>query len=233
MTPTRTPCTAALPRGSRGARGPRAGRPCGRPQRLERLAQTGRSPGPAGLDGRPPAYTVRISPKHDGGLLGAGELAWDAAKGLPLRAAIYAQGQRAGARAQGDRHLLRPGAGRPRSPRPGGAEEVEVDPPAPTRRPSTRQHDVTGVGPCSRRLPFKLSAPRARRPARHEVRLVRFEGREGGRADAYGQGLGGVLVLQRRPSAPAASARATRRCSCRRSTSTARPARSSTPRWRR
>src|SRR5919204_6332205 len=39
------------------------------------------------------AYTVRVSPKHDGGLLGAGELAWDAARGVPLRIAIYAQGE--------------------------------------------------------------------------------------------------------------------------------------------
>ena len=37
------------------------------------------------------AYTIRVSPKHDGGLLGAGELAWDAIKGVPLRIAVYAQ----------------------------------------------------------------------------------------------------------------------------------------------
>ena len=54
------------------------------------------------------AYTVRVSPKHDGGLLGAGELAWDAVKGVPLRFAVLrAQRQLAGARAEGDRHLLR------------------------------------------------------------------------------------------------------------------------------
>jgi hypothetical protein len=41
------------------------------------------------------AYSVRISPKHDGGLLGAAELAWDAQHGVPLRAAIYAQGDSA------------------------------------------------------------------------------------------------------------------------------------------
>ena len=41
-----------------------------------------------------PSYTVRIAPKDDGGLLGAGELAWDAARGVPLRAAVYAQGQK-------------------------------------------------------------------------------------------------------------------------------------------
>ena len=41
------------------------------------------------------AYTIRVSPKHDGGLLGAGELAWDAARGLPLRVAVYARGDTA------------------------------------------------------------------------------------------------------------------------------------------
>ena len=40
-----------------------------------------------------PTYTVRISPKDDGGLLGAAELAWDADNGVPLRAAVYADNQ--------------------------------------------------------------------------------------------------------------------------------------------
>src|SRR3954453_11036868 len=40
-----------------------------------------------------PSYTLRIAPKDDGGLLGAAAVAWDAAHGTPLRAAIYAQGQ--------------------------------------------------------------------------------------------------------------------------------------------
>ena len=45
------------------------------------------------------AYTVRVSPKHDGGLLGAGALAWDALKGVPLRVAVLrAQRQLARAR---------------------------------------------------------------------------------------------------------------------------------------
>src|ERR687888_1256248 len=38
------------------------------------------------------AYAVRVSPKHDGGLLGAAELAFDASRGVPLRIGIYAQG---------------------------------------------------------------------------------------------------------------------------------------------
>src|SRR5919198_5098433 len=38
------------------------------------------------------AYAVRVSPKHDGGLLGAAELAFDASRWVPLRIGIYAQG---------------------------------------------------------------------------------------------------------------------------------------------
>ncbi|HEX4526508.1 MAG TPA: hypothetical protein VH108_07185, partial [Gaiellaceae bacterium] len=38
------------------------------------------------------AYTVTVSPSHDGGLLGSAELAWDATHGTPLKVAVYAQG---------------------------------------------------------------------------------------------------------------------------------------------
>jgi len=41
--------------------------------------------------GDQPAYSVTVSPKHDGGLLGSAELAFDAARGIPLRLAVYAQ----------------------------------------------------------------------------------------------------------------------------------------------
>src|SRR5262249_59705102 len=46
---------------------------------------------PSDVAGRP-TYTVRVAPKHDGGLLGGAELAWDAVHGTPLRAAVYASG---------------------------------------------------------------------------------------------------------------------------------------------
>ncbi len=35
------------------------------------------------------AYTVRVSPKESGSLIGGGELSWDAGNGVPLRAAVY------------------------------------------------------------------------------------------------------------------------------------------------
>jgi len=46
---------------------------------------------PSNVGGRP-AYTVRLSPRETGGLLGSVRLAWDASHGVPLRAAIYARG---------------------------------------------------------------------------------------------------------------------------------------------
>jgi outer membrane lipoprotein-sorting protein len=36
-----------------------------------------------------PAYTVRVSPKEGGSLIGGAELSWDAVHGAPLRAALY------------------------------------------------------------------------------------------------------------------------------------------------
>jgi outer membrane lipoprotein-sorting protein len=43
---------------------------------------------PTDVAGRP-AYTVRVSPKESGSLLGGAELSWDADSGVPLRAAVY------------------------------------------------------------------------------------------------------------------------------------------------
>src|SRR3954449_8896383 len=42
------------------------------------------APTPGVIAGEP-AYTVRVAPLQNGGLLGAAELAWDAAHGVPLR----------------------------------------------------------------------------------------------------------------------------------------------------
>ena len=56
----------------------------------EHAAVNGPTPGSVAGD---PAYTVRVSPRSRAGLLGAVELAWDAAHGLPLRIAAYARGE--------------------------------------------------------------------------------------------------------------------------------------------
>jgi len=62
-------------------------------QQLDKLAQVAIvSPAtPTNVAGQP-AYEVRLAPAQNGGLLGAVALAWDAAKGIPLRVGIYARG---------------------------------------------------------------------------------------------------------------------------------------------
>jgi outer membrane lipoprotein-sorting protein len=144
-----------------------------------------------------PSYTVRIAPKDDGGLLGALELAWDAVRGVPLRAAIYAQGS--------DDPVLeveatdisygRIAAGRIDTTPPAGAKVTEIDPPTGVDAKGRPTH-VEGVDEVAKRLDFPLAAPDelAGLP-RRSVRLVRM-GSESGAVSVYGRGLGAILVFQ-------------------------------------
>ena len=134
---------------------------------------------PSTVAGRP-AYTVRIAPKHDGGLIGAAELAWDAASGTPLRAAVYASGAAkpvleltATDISFGKVDAAALGVTAPR-----GAKMTTVDlgdaahraPAAGTGRPSAAR------APSSARVPFRLERPGpARRapPARGAPRRLR------------------------------------------------------------
>jgi len=165
---------------------------------LDRLAQTWTLSGaePTSTAGRP-TYTVRIAPKDDGGLLGAAELAWDALKGVPLRAAVYAQGQDEPVlELEADDVSYGPIADSTFTAKPpAGTRVVEIDPITgvddhgrPTR--------VRGVDAVQRRLPFELSAPAelAGLP-RTEVRLVDAGGSPGA-VSVYGEGMGAIVVLQ-------------------------------------
>ena len=116
-----------------------------------------------------PSYTVRIAPKDDGGLLGAAELAWDAARGVPLRAAVYAQGDdeptlelAADDVSYGaiDANTLTPAL-------PAGTRVTEIDPPAADA--AGRPIRVRGVDAVQQRLDFPLSAPeQLAGPAAHQ-----------------------------------------------------------------
>ena len=57
------------------------------------------------------AYTVRVSPKEGGSLIGGAELSWDAVHGVPLRAAIYSSTSSSSPVIElaATRSLLRPG----------------------------------------------------------------------------------------------------------------------------
>ncbi len=157
------------------------------------------------------AYTVRVSPKHDGGLLGAGELAWDAIRGVPLRVAVYAQNDSAPVLELKATDISY-GAVDPSvfsvSP-PSGAKVVQVD----TSKARTsamaakakRRHnhrEVTGVGAVAKKLPFTLVAPKQLVGLpRRDVTLLSWGGHPAALV-SYGQNLGGVAVIEQ----PAASA---------------------------
>jgi len=164
---------------------------------LDRLAEAWTLSGaqPTSTAGRP-TYTVRIAPKDDGGLLGAAELAWDAARGVPLRAAVYAQGQ--------DEPVLELeadevsygaiDAGVFDTKPPAGSEIVELDPPDHASGDPSR---VRGVDAVQERLGFPLSAPdQLAGLPRTDVRLVDANGSPAA-LSVYGEGMGAILVLQR------------------------------------
>jgi outer membrane lipoprotein-sorting protein len=151
------------------------------------------------VTGNRPSYTVRISPKDDGGLLGAARLAWDAATGAPLRAAVYAQGQSAPVLELKATHVSYghvPASDVTLKPPP-GAKTVDVSPPAaPAAHAQRHQKSVAGLKAVQRRLSFRLAAPaRLAGLPRQEVRLTRSGG-EAGAVATYGKGLGAIVVFQ-------------------------------------
>ena len=146
-----------------------------------------------------PSYTVRIAPKDDGGLLGAAELAWDTAHGVPLRAAVYAQGNPDPVlelEATDISYGPIPAARVDAAP-PAGAKVTELNPQTGVDAHGRPTH-VRGLAAVQKRLGFELSAPDelAGLP-RRGVSLVRI-----GDAEAallrYGDGLGQILVVERR-----------------------------------
>ena len=159
---------------------------------------------PSTTAGRP-SYTVRISPRDDGGLLGAAEVAWDADRGAPLRAAVYVQGESepvlelAATEIDYGRVASADLAARPHQ----GARVVEVDPAKLGAKGPTST--VSGVDAVRRRLDFPLAAPAelAGLP-RRSVHLVR-SGDEVGAVSVYGRGLGAIVVWQTEAGTGAAS----------------------------
>jgi len=144
------------------------------------------------------AYTVSISPKHDGGLLGSAELAWDAVQGVPLRVAIYAQGNSSpvleleatdisyGAVSASDVDV---------SP-PADAKVVELNPPAGQENPSGTTQ-VTGLDAVQKQLSFTLSAPDTLVGLpRQTVQLIGGTDKQGALV-VYGEGLGAIVVVER------------------------------------
>src|SRR3954470_14055507 len=149
-----------------------------------------------------PSYTVRIAPKDDGGLLGAAEIAWDAARGVPLRAAIYAQGQSSPVLELKATEISygKIAAADVDSTPPKGAKVVEVNPAlgVDAHGKPTTAHGLANV---QTQVPFTIGAPDtlAGLP-RREVSLIR-DGDANGALVTYGKGLGQIVVFQHKAGA--------------------------------
>ena len=149
------------------------------------------------------AYRVTVSPKHDGGLLGSAELAWDAIRGVPLQFAIYARGNTTpvlelkatsisyGAISASDFNI---------SP-PAGAKVVRVASGAPASRTDAahaHRRSVTGAQAVAAAVPFKLVAPKSLVGLpRQRVELLSM-GAKPAALVGYGQNLGGMVVIEQR-----------------------------------
>lgn len=165
-----------------------------------------------------PTYTVRVSPRHDGGLLGAAELAWDSSHGVPLRVAVYARGDNSPVlelKASDISYGPVASSVFSISP-PGGAKVVKVSAPrnharriATARRAlHSRRHaaDVSGVSAVARHLSFHLIAPsKLVGLPRQSVTLLDWGGTPAALI-TYGQNLGGIAVIEQTQKAASSAA---------------------------
>jgi len=192
---------------------------------LDRVAETWTVSGadPGTVAGQP-AYTVKLSPQESGGLLGAAQLAWDAVRGAPLRAAVYARGQSdpvlelAATEVSYDAvpdsvidvappkgakvNDLTANEGR------GARARVDKHVAPQARGRGAVRNRAPSLATVRRALSFDLAAPAtlAGLP-RTAIRLVTLDGERGALA-IYGEGLGAIGVLQHAADAAEAPAAA-------------------------
>jgi outer membrane lipoprotein-sorting protein len=149
-----------------------------------------------------PAYTVRVEPKRNGGLVGGAELAWDAVHGTPLRAAVYAKGDSSpvielkatdisyGTVSSSVFDVHPPADAKVTELTPHGGNE------APGGQAGADQAPVTGLQQVQQAVSFEIAAPDSLAGlSRSEVRLIQ-SGDHPGALVTYGSGLGGIAVIE-------------------------------------
>ncbi|MGI8749160.1 MAG: LolA family protein [Thermoleophilaceae bacterium] len=156
---------------------------------------------PGNVAGKP-SYSVKVTPKDHGGLVGGARLAWDAAKGIPLRASVYAAGRTDPVveLEATDISYGRVAASAFSFVPPRGAKVVDLTQRA--QRASAgagkpkKTRPVTGVGAVSRTVGFRVAAP-GRLAGRARARVRSIGSGDGAAAlVTYGSGLGGVAVIE-------------------------------------
>jgi hypothetical protein len=154
-----------------------------------------------GSVGGVPSYSVKVSPQHDGGLLGNIQLDWDAANGVPLGISVYSTTDPStpviGLRVD-DISFGSVSASAVEIGTPANAKVVDIPLPAKsgTQSTTTKSPAVTGLSAVQHQVSFAIKAPSAvdGLPQR-EIRLVDWKGEKAALV-TYGQGLGGIAVLE-------------------------------------
>ncbi|HTP22282.1 MAG TPA: hypothetical protein VMJ65_21920 [Solirubrobacteraceae bacterium] len=159
-----------------------------------------------------PAYKIVVTPKHSGGLLGRVQLAWDATHGIPLGIAIYSTNSSNPVLELKATHIsyhavsasvfkIRP---------PAAAKVVRISTPAHAAaahaRRATRTHtELMGLSAVKAHLPFTLVAPSSLGGLpRQSAQLLDWGGSPAALV-TYGQGLGGIAVIEQTASSQSGS----------------------------
>lgn len=157
---------------------------------------------PTNIAGQP-AYSVSVSPKQQGGLLGSVQLAWDAARGVPLRAAIYARGSSKPVLALEATEI---------SFGPVSAGDVQVFPPAGAKttdlgalgsagkesaKEKKQPSDPSGLAAVQAAAGFQVTAPDQLAGMKRSLTRLVGQGDKKAVLVVYGEGLGAIAVLER------------------------------------
>lgn len=147
------------------------------------------------------AYSVTVSPKENGGLVGSAQLAWDAAHGVPLQIAVTAKGSSSPVLELKATDI---------SFGPVAASAVDVVPPsgvkvvdlgsATGKGDGTVRKPVTGLDAVRAAVPFTLVAPAT--ASGKTLSSARVVGKEGALL-TYGKGLDALVVVERRSAGSA------------------------------
>jgi outer membrane lipoprotein-sorting protein len=154
-----------------------------------------------------PTYTVRVTPRHSGGLLGAASIAFDAVRGVPLQFSVYDTGATSPVLqltandisygpVDASAFAVQP---------PAGAKVVNVTVPSGSSAKTKLAHgrhatSVTGAAAVAAKVHFALASPATLVGLpRHTVRLLDWGGSPAALV-TYGENLGGIVVIEQAAS---------------------------------
>ena len=152
---------------------------------------------PSNVAGKP-AYSTRVEPKDQGGLIGGADVTWDAANGAPLRVAIFARGENDPTLAIETTEVsfgaVDPAVFAIQPPASAKVENMSAaNEPSAADKP---KRPITGLSAARAGAPFELSAPaKLAGLPRSEVMLV-GSGDKKSVTITYGEGLGAITVIE-------------------------------------